>query len=148
MRRIGAILFSLIMLIMVAAPIANAADFGVTSTSPKDKETGVPLENMGVKVFFNEEVYSKDNEKPPPERAGQARVLAVRVRPVAACCRRLGHCCIPATPRAPRHRGLGQAECHRNPADGPRLQRPRPIPADRTSEFPTEQLQLSGSRRR
>ena len=37
MRRIGAILFSLIMLIMVAAPIANAADFGVTSTSPKDK---------------------------------------------------------------------------------------------------------------
>lgn len=63
MRRIGAILFSLIMLIMVAAPIANAADFGVTSTSPKDKETGVPLENMGVKVFFNEEVYSKDNEK-------------------------------------------------------------------------------------
>ena len=72
MRRIGAILFSLIMLIMVAAPIANAADFGVTSTSPKDKETGVPLENMGVKVFFNEEVYSKDNEK---ENAKKCKII-------------------------------------------------------------------------
>lgn len=63
MKRIGAILLSFIMVSLTVAPVASAAGFEVKSTSPKDGETGVPIENIGVKVFFSEEVYSKDNEK-------------------------------------------------------------------------------------
>lgn len=70
-KRIGAILCALMIMFTVAVPAAMAAnddtasngDFKITRTSPDNGEKNVPLENMGVKVQFNKEVYSADNEK-------------------------------------------------------------------------------------
>lgn len=40
-----------------------ASDFGIEKTTPKDGATDVQIENMGVKVFFNKDVYSKEYSK-------------------------------------------------------------------------------------
>lgn len=61
MKRIGAILCMIIIMFMMA-PSASAAGFDISKTSPKEGANDVPLENMGVKVIFNQEVYNKDNE--------------------------------------------------------------------------------------
>lgn len=62
MKRFGAI-FCMIMIMFMMAPSASAAGFDIVKTSPKDGATDVPLENMGVKVIFNQDVYNKANEK-------------------------------------------------------------------------------------
>ncbi len=63
MRKLSAIL-CMIMVMIFAAPTAAYADgFAITSTTPGNGDKGVPLDNMGVKIFFNEEVYNKDNAK-------------------------------------------------------------------------------------
>ena len=70
-KRIGAILCALMIAFTVAAPSALAAKednaagdaLKIVKTSPNDGEKNVPLENMGVKVQFNKEVYNTDNEK-------------------------------------------------------------------------------------
>ncbi len=61
MKKIGAVL-CMIMIMLMMAPSASAAGFDISKTSPKDGADDVPLENMGVKVVFNENVYNKDNE--------------------------------------------------------------------------------------
>lgn len=70
-KRIGAILCALMIAFTVATPSALAAKednaagdaLKIVKTSPNDGEKNVPLENMGVKVQFNKEVYNTDNEK-------------------------------------------------------------------------------------
>lgn len=63
MKRISAIICLTVIMVMSLAPVALAGSFGVDKISPTDGEKGIPLENLGVKIFFNEEVYNKDNQK-------------------------------------------------------------------------------------
>ncbi|MEG0919289.1 MAG: hypothetical protein RR967_02980 [Anaerovoracaceae bacterium] len=63
MKRISAIICLTVIMVISLAPVALAGSFGVDKISPTEGEKGIPLENLGVKVFFNEEVYNKDNEK-------------------------------------------------------------------------------------
>lgn len=63
MKRIGAILCMMLIVFTLSAPCASAAGLGITKTSPGDGTKGVPLENMSVKVFFDKDVYNKDNVK-------------------------------------------------------------------------------------
>ncbi|MEG0292471.1 MAG: hypothetical protein RR495_06955 [Anaerovoracaceae bacterium] len=63
MKRISAILCLTVLLVMSMVQVGSAASFGVVKTSPNDGMEGMPLENLGVKVFFNQEVYNKNNEK-------------------------------------------------------------------------------------
>ncbi len=62
-KRIGAIIVVCVIAFVMLAPHALAASLEIEKTSPKNEETGVPLENLGVKVTFNQEVYSETNEK-------------------------------------------------------------------------------------
>ncbi len=61
MKRILTILILAMMMVMVMAPGVSAASFQVDKTSPEDGASGAAIDNLGVKVFFNEDVYSKDN---------------------------------------------------------------------------------------
>lgn len=63
MKRISAIICLTILIVMSMVQVGVAASFDVVKTSPSDGAEGLPLENLGVKVFFNEEVYSKSNAK-------------------------------------------------------------------------------------
>ncbi len=63
MKRIVALSIMAMMIVMLAAPVAFASTFKVTSISPKDDAKGMALDNLGVKVTFSEEVYSEKNEK-------------------------------------------------------------------------------------
>lgn len=60
-KRIVAILCMLVVVFTMSAPCAQAAGLGITKTSPESGDKGVPLENMSVKIFFDDEVYNKDN---------------------------------------------------------------------------------------
>ena len=62
MRKLTAIICMLAVMICTA-PAAMASGLTIEKTSPENGATGVPLENMGVKVTFNQEVYNKDYEK-------------------------------------------------------------------------------------
>lgn len=62
MKRIGAILCLAAMIVVGTAGIARGADFAIEKTSPEDGSTGMSVDNMGVKVFFSQDVYNKDNE--------------------------------------------------------------------------------------
>jgi len=70
MKRIGTIICLSIMMIMVTASVlpltgvANAqSKLSVKEIAPKDKETGMALENLGFKVYFNRDVEKKENRK-------------------------------------------------------------------------------------
>ena len=60
-KRIVAILCMLVVVFTLSAPCASAAGLGITKTSPAANDKGVPLENMSVKIFFDQDVYNKDN---------------------------------------------------------------------------------------
>jgi hypothetical protein len=62
-KRIAAILALAMALVFAMAVTAFGAETALTieSTTPKDGDTGMAIENMGVKVFFSEPVYDKDN---------------------------------------------------------------------------------------
>lgn len=62
-KRIAAILALAMTLVFAMAVTAFGAETALTieSTTPKDGDTGMAIENMGVKVFFSEPVYDKDN---------------------------------------------------------------------------------------
>lgn len=62
-KRISAVFCMLAVAFTICAPHALAAGLSIEKTSPKNGEEGVPLENLGVKVRFNQEVYNEDNEK-------------------------------------------------------------------------------------
>lgn len=63
MKKILTSLCAIFVVAIVSAGTAFGAGFDVEKTSPKNNEDGVPLENLGVKVYFTEEVYNADNEK-------------------------------------------------------------------------------------
>jgi len=62
MKKIGAIISLALLLVLFSTSFAFAAPFAVETTSPKDGETGMAIDNMGVKVEFSQPVYSKDNQ--------------------------------------------------------------------------------------
>ncbi len=62
-KKIGAIIVACMIAFVLMTPHALAAGLEIEKTSPKNEETGVPLENLGVKVTFNQEVYNEANEK-------------------------------------------------------------------------------------
>ena len=64
MKRISAIVVLSIIFVMAFSSLAFAADSGleIVNTTPKDGATGQAIDNMGVKVTFNKDVYSKDNQ--------------------------------------------------------------------------------------
>lgn len=62
MKRIGAIISLALLLVLFSTSFAFAAPFSVEATSPKDGETGMAIDNMGVKVEFSQAVYSDKYE--------------------------------------------------------------------------------------
>ncbi len=60
MKRIGAIISLVLLLVLLTTTFAFAATFEVTKTSPTDGQTGMAIDNMGVKVEFTQSVYSKE----------------------------------------------------------------------------------------
>lgn len=62
MKRIGAILVLSLVMMLAGSTIVMAAGFEVSETSPKNGATGQSVDNMGFKVKFNKDVYSKKNE--------------------------------------------------------------------------------------
>ena len=60
MKRASAlIVLSLLLTMLLAVPVMAASSLKVEQTSPRDKATGQSVDNMGVKVYFNKDVYSK-----------------------------------------------------------------------------------------
>lgn len=63
-KRVSAlIVLSLILVMIMAVPVMASSSLKVQDTSPKDGATGQSVDNMGVKVHFNKDVYSKKNRK-------------------------------------------------------------------------------------
>lgn len=62
MKRIGAILSLALLLVVFSTSFAFAAPFSIQATSPKNGETGMAIDNMGVKVEFTQSVYSDKYE--------------------------------------------------------------------------------------
>ncbi len=63
MKRVGILVSLSLLIILCSTAFASAAAFRVDETSPKDGQTGMSVDNMGVKIHFTEDVYSKDNQK-------------------------------------------------------------------------------------
>ena len=63
MKRILAILSLVLVIAMMAAPLAFAGGLEVTSISPKNGKTGLQITNLAIKVKFNQEVSNPDNDK-------------------------------------------------------------------------------------
>lgn len=62
-RRIGAVLVLAILMVMTLTITSfGAKAFTIIETTPKNGATGMAIENMGVKVNFSEDVYTKDKE--------------------------------------------------------------------------------------
>lgn len=60
MKRIGARILLAMLLVLMTTSFAFAAPFAVEETSPKDGETGMAIDNMGVKIRFTQPVYSAE----------------------------------------------------------------------------------------
>ena len=66
MKRIGAIACLVVFMMTMTMGIAmGASELKVEKISPKDKATDMAMDNMGFKVYFNQDVYEKqkDNKK-------------------------------------------------------------------------------------
>ena len=63
-RRISAIICLTVFILSMTAGMASAASsLTVEDISPKSDATNMAMENMGFKVYFSEDVYSKENKK-------------------------------------------------------------------------------------
>lgn len=66
-KRIGAIFAACILMVMMSASVCFAGTLEIKDSSPKDGATGTAIENLGVKLYFSEPMYSekynKKNEK-------------------------------------------------------------------------------------
>ncbi len=64
MKRIGAIICLSMIMILATASVAFGVDSAleVEDTYPQDGATGAAVDNMGVKITFNKDVYSDKNE--------------------------------------------------------------------------------------
>lgn len=63
MKKIGIWLGLALMMVFATAVVSYGAEFAIEKTTPKDGSSGMAVDNMGVKVFFNQDVYSKENAK-------------------------------------------------------------------------------------
>lgn len=83
MKKLGAIISLALLLVLFTTSFAFAAPFSVETTSPKDGETGMAIDNMGVKVEFSQDVYSKkyqaDNLKQCKLVDAKGKVMPIRV---------------------------------------------------------------------
>ncbi len=60
MKRIIAIVCACMLAVMMSvAPVFAAASLEITASTPKDGDKGMAVDNMGVKLTFNEDMYSK-----------------------------------------------------------------------------------------
>lgn len=79
MKKIGAIISLVLLLVLFSTSFALAAPFSVEATSPKNGDTGMAIDNMGVKVEFTQPVYSKDFEA---ENAKQCKLVDAKGKEV------------------------------------------------------------------
>ncbi|MCR5481326.1 MAG: Ig-like domain-containing protein [Clostridia bacterium] len=61
MKRVVAIFFAIMMTLMLSAPLCFAGTLEIEKTYPKEGQSDLQNVNCGVKIYFNEKVYSKDN---------------------------------------------------------------------------------------
>lgn len=59
MKRIGAIFSICLLVIMMSVVPCFAGNLEIELSNPKDGDTGMAKENLGVKLYFNEDMYSK-----------------------------------------------------------------------------------------
>ena len=66
-KRIGALLTAFLLVILMAAPAAFAGELAIEKSTPKDGDKGTAIDNLGVKIYFTEPMYSEkynaQNEK-------------------------------------------------------------------------------------
>lgn len=66
-KRIGAMLAACMLIVMMSSSVCFAGTLEIEKSSPKNGETGTAIENLGVKLYFTEPMYSekynKQNEK-------------------------------------------------------------------------------------
>ena len=63
MKRISAILSVCLLVIMLSAVSGFAGNLQVDLSNPKDGDTGMAKDNLGVKLYFNQDMYSKKYNK-------------------------------------------------------------------------------------
>ena len=63
MKRISAILSVCLLVIMLSAVPGFAGNLQVDLSNPKDGDTGMAKDNLGVKLYFNQDMYSKKYNK-------------------------------------------------------------------------------------
>ncbi len=68
MKKIGIWLSLSLLMVLATAVVSYGADFGIEKTTPKDGSSGMAVDNMGVKVFFNQDVYNEKNTKANEEK--------------------------------------------------------------------------------
>lgn len=70
MKRIGALVCLMVMIVSVLAPASFAANetnsqkagFAIENSIPHNKDTGVSVENLSVKIYFNQDVIPANNK--------------------------------------------------------------------------------------
>ena len=63
MKRISAILSVCLLVIMLSAVPGFAGNLQVDLSNPKDGDTGMAKDNLGVKLYFNQDMYSKNTTR-------------------------------------------------------------------------------------
>ena len=63
MKRLVTVLSICLIAVLMSASVCFAGSLEVTNSSPKDGETGMAIDNMGVKLYFNQDMYSKKYNK-------------------------------------------------------------------------------------
>ena len=62
-KRFGAILALAMMIVVMSTSFAFAGTLELEDTYPRNGDTGMQIENSGVKLYFNQNMISKENEK-------------------------------------------------------------------------------------
>lgn len=64
MKRIIAIVCTVMIMVMMSiAPVFAASSLEVVTSTPKNGDTGMAVDNLGVKLTFNEQMYSKKYDR-------------------------------------------------------------------------------------
>ena len=62
MKRLGAIISLSLLIVLMAVSTCFAGTFTLEDSYPRDGDTNKAIDNFGVKLYFNEDVLSKENE--------------------------------------------------------------------------------------
>lgn len=62
-KRFGAILALTLLIVMMTTSFCFAGTLTIDDTYPRNGDTGMQIENSGVKLYFNQDMINKDNEK-------------------------------------------------------------------------------------